>query len=146
MLDFAIKKWDKNKDELKEYFTKHKQDEYAHSYESFTKKVIEIIFNDDDYGYENGDQYDAFDLKSHFQEIDFGNYQGTLIFVFAYDTYQPSTNATFYTSVDYGSCSVCDTLQAICEYGYDETPTERQVNDYMKLALNLIQKMKCMGE
>lgn len=146
MLDFAIKKWDKNKDKLREYFENNKQEDYADSYGDFTKKVIEVIFNDDDYGYNDGDQYEVFDLKRHFQEIDFGDYQGALIFVFAYDVYQPSTGETFYTSVDYGSCSGCDTLQAIRGYDYDETPTERQVNDYMELALNLIQEMKCFGE
>ena len=145
MLDFAIKKWDKNQKALRDYFENNKQEDYALSYEDFTKKVIEIIFNDDDYGYENGDQYYAFDLKRHFQEIDFGDYQGTLIFVFAYDTYQPSTDETFYTSVDYGSCSGCDTLQAIQWNSREDTPTQKQVQAYLQLALNLIQEMKCMG-
>lgn len=141
MLEFAIKKWDKNKDKLREYFTKNKQTKYAKSYAQLTKKVIEIIFNDDDYGYNGNEQERAFDIKNYFKAIDFGHYQGTLIFVFAYDTYQPSTTETFYTSVYYGSCSGCDTLQRICRYAYD-LPTEEQVNDYMQLALHLIQNMK----
>ena len=136
MLDFAIEKWNKNKDKLKKYFKEHKQNDYAGNYEDFTKKVIDIIFNDGDY---------EFDIKNYFQKIDFGDYQGTLIFVFAYDTYQPSADETFYTTVHYGTCSGCDTLLSICSWDYEEKPSEEQVKDYMKLALNLIQEMKCFG-
>lgn len=145
MLEFAINKWDKNKDKLREYFTNNKQEEYASSYADFTKKVIDIIFNDDDYGYEENQQERSFDLAQFFKEIDFGDYQGTLIYVFAYESYQPSTSETFFTSVNYGSCSGCDTLLAINQYSTDELPTKSQVKDYMQLALNLIQNMKCFG-
>lgn len=74
-------------------------------------------------------------------EIDFGDYQGTLIYIFAQDTYQPSTNDTFYTSVEYGSCSGCDTLQAIQGYCLEELPNEKQVEGYMKLSLDILQRI-----
>lgn len=142
MLDFAIRKWEKNKDKLREYFATNKQKDFADSYAQFTKRVIEIIFNDDDYPYGDSEQRFAFDVEGKFAEIDFGQYCGTLIFVFAYDTYEPSITETFYTVVDYGSCSGCDTLQHICSYDYDLLPNNSQVNDYMQLALNIIQSMK----
>ena len=50
-----------------------------------------------------------------------------------------------YTNTYYGSCSGCDTLQAIS--GYDDgLPNEEQVKDYMQLALNLLQKCKRFEE
>lgn len=146
MLDFAIRKWEKNKDKLREYFATNKQKDFADSYAQFTQRLIEVIFNDGDYGYGNGEQRHKFDLENCFVEIDFGSYQGTLIFVFAYETFEPSARETFYTTIDYGSCSGCDTLQGICEYDYSELPDESQVNDYMQLALNIIQSMKQFSE
>lgn len=143
MIDFAIKKWNKNKEKLRQYFENNIQEEYAKSYADFTKKVIDVILNDDDYGYFNGEQEDRFSIEKFFKEVDFGDYQGTLIYIFAYDTYQPSTDETFYTSVNYGSCSGCDTLLSINEYETDTKPSEKQVDKYMQLSLHLIQEMKC---
>lgn len=148
MLEFAIKKWDKNKNKLREYFAKHKQKQYVGNYGDnhtiFTKKVIKIIFNDGDYSgssWNNETQRKEFNINKFFRKIDFCKYAGTLIFVFAYDDYDPELYSTFYTSVDYGSCSGCDTLLEINRYKTDELPTEKQVDEYMQLALNLIQNM-----
>ena len=69
-------------------------------------------------------------------EINDGDYQGTLVYVIGAGGYQPSTY--WYVKVGYGSCSGCDTLQAIREYS-DEPPTEKQVDGYMTLALHVIQ-------
>jgi hypothetical protein len=45
------------------------------------------------------------------------------------------------TDTYYGSCSGCDTLQAISSYD-DDLPNDEQVRDYMMLALHLVQKIK----
>ena len=45
--------------------------------------------------------------------INDGDYQGTLVFIIAEQGYQPS--GYYYTSVYYGSCSYCDTLQGVLE-------------------------------
>lgn len=73
--------------------------------------------------------------------IDDGDYQGTLVFVIAAKGYQPS--AYWYVMVDYGSCSGCDTLEAIRGYT-EEPPTESQVDQYMTLALHIVQKLRKM--
>ncbi|MDR1251489.1 MAG: hypothetical protein LBK62_04910 [Treponema sp.] len=80
------------------------------------------------------------------QSIDYGDYQGTLIFVWAEATYQPTTHSTFYTSVEYGSCSGCDTLQRILEIGYDEKFTESQVDDLWTLCLHMMQCTKKISQ
>jgi len=45
----------------------------------------------------------------------------------------------------YGSCSGCDTLQAIQGYS-DESPSDEQVKDYMELALHIVQGLKKMED
>ena len=136
MIKEFVNQWDKNKKELEEYFRTHKQEEY-NKYLKIVKLLIQYVLN-------KGLKDDCDEIKINpdtLTEIDFGDYQGTLIYVFAEDTYQPSTNETFYTSVAYGSCSGCDTLQDIQEYGLEEFPNEEQVEDYMKLSLDILQKI-----
>lgn len=138
-----IKAWEENKGQLENYFRTHEQKEYCESYKDILSKVIEFVLNpylekidkpklnnisDDDYG--------------SIKIVDFGDYQGTLILTFSEDEYQPSVTETYYTSVCYGSCSGCDTLQGIYQYEDDELPNESQIKDYMTLSLHLIQNMK----
>ena len=136
MIKEFVNQWDKNKKVLEEYFRTHKQEEY-NEYLKIVKLLIQYILNKG-----LNDDWDEIKINPDtLTEIDFGDYQGTLIYVFAEDTYQPSTNETFYTSVAYGSCSGCDTLQAIQEYGLEELPNEEQVEDYMKLSLDILQSI-----
>ena len=86
---------------------------------------------------------DKLDTKK-IEEIDFGDYQGTYIYVFPVKTYQPTLEETFYTSVSYGSCSGCDTIQSIHNYNDDDIPNERQLDEYIELCLHLIQNIKRM--
>lgn len=83
----------------------------------------------------------GFDLNS-MTVIDDGDYQGTQIFIMPLDTYQPSVEKYVYTNTYYGSCSGCDTLQAIQSWDESEKPNEEQIKDYMELALHLLQKCK----
>ena len=136
MIKEFVNQWDKNKKELEEYFRTHKQEEYD-EYSKIVKLLIQYVLNKG-----LNDDWDEIKINPDtLTEIDFGDYQGTLIYVFAEDTYQPSTNETFYTSVAYGSCSGCDTLQAIQGYDLEELPNEEQVEDYMKLSLDILQKI-----
>jgi hypothetical protein len=74
--------------------------------------------------------------------IDDGDYQGTLLFIIASDEYQP--NVYWYVPVSYGSCSCCDTLQAIYMDGDSDSEgsTPEQVKDLMTLALHIVQGLK----
>ena len=87
---------------------------------------------------------DGFDINN-ITVIDDGDYQGTRIFIIPRNTYQPSVEDYVYTNTYYGSCSGCDTLQAIL-WRYDETPNENQIIDLMELALHLLQKCKRLKE
>lgn len=137
MEKYFIQAWDKNKHNLENYFRTHNQEEYS-DYKTILQKILELVIHDhNDIGF----KYESDNIKT----IDYGDYQGTLLFIFCEDAYQPDENQTYYTVVDYGSCSGCDTLQRISHYD-DEMPTEEQVKDYMNLALHMIQHIKCFGE
>ena len=71
-------------------------------------------------------------------EIDDGNYQGTLVYVIGETGYQPSEYVT--ARVSYGSCSACDTFESIRNYT-DDAPSQKQVNNYMTLALHMVESM-----
>ena len=121
------------KDLLAATFAKHPDD-----YREMVRNVISVITDEKEYGSYNPD-------PERIHEIDDGDYQGTLVYVIGAKGYQPSKY--WYVKVEYGSCSGCDTLQAIRDsgYGYD-TPNAEQVKDYMTLALHIVQRLKKMGD
>lgn len=132
MVQEFVDKWEKNKHVLRASFYQHPGD-----YDTIVKLVVEIIINGGSDGYES---YDT----SKMTVIDDGNYQGTRIFIIPEKTYQPCVSDYIMTYEYYGSCSGCDTLQSI--RGYEDEVTEQQTNDYMTLALHLLQRMKMLGE
>jgi hypothetical protein len=129
----VLEAWDKNNNLLKDYFKATEQNKY-NSYLKLLKKTIEIIF-EGKYNYPNYEKI---------TEIDYGDWQGTLVFILANKEYQPALKDHWYTAVGYGSCSGCDTLLAIAGYDDDKLPNEKQVEDYWTLCLHMMQKMKRM--
>lgn len=133
MLKIILEKWDKNKDKLREVFQTQKGFNDC-NYKDIVKKTFEIIYND-------GEDYssDKLDIEN-LTQIDNGDYQGTLLYLIPFDTYQPSECEYLMTYVGYGSCSGCDTLQHIQCYGdYGDYLTTRQVDDFMQLAKDILQ-------
>lgn len=132
MIDFFVKQWDKNHKKLREFFKNNTIEKYD-EYKKLIKLVLELIINKDNNVY--GETINIDELK----EIDYGDYQGSLIYVFPANVYQPIARDTFYTTVDYGSCSVCDTLLSIIDYHPEKKPNDNQIKDLMQLCLNLVQ-------
>jgi hypothetical protein len=143
MVDKFTKKWYENKDKLQHYFETNTINNYD-SYEQLVKTVLKYIINNGVENYYELD-YEAVQIDK-LVSIDYGDYQGTLIFIFPECTYQPSISETYYTFVDYGSCSGCDTLKGILTCFDDELPTKGMVNDLMTLSLHLIQNIHCFKE
>lgn len=106
--------------------------DHPENYEQLVTWVIETIADPD--------EYEDIDPK-RIHVIDDGDYQGTLLFVIGANNYQPYVY--WYVMVDYGSCSGCDTLEGIRSDG--DPPNERQVKDYMTLALHVVQGLKQIG-
>lgn len=130
MIQTFVERWDRRKDEVRTELAAKHPSEYA----DVVRAVVKALRSDDD--------YDA-DIPSpeRIHLIDDGDYQGTLVFVIGSEGYQPSTY--WFVKVAYGSCSGCDTLEAIRGYQHD-TPTAAQVDDYMTLALHVVQGLKAM--
>ena len=138
MIKEFVESWERTKNELRKYIETHEQSAYS-TYEELVRLLIKFVLDD-------VDDYDDI----HFHTINDGDYQGTLIFIIPLNTYQPEVGDYIYTSVEYGSCSVCDTLKRIqlgnyfsdentdeCELGL---PKNQQVDDYMTLLLHLLQR------
>lgn len=119
-----IKQWEANKNKLKKYFKNNKQYEY-NSYEEIIRLILRLCLTGYDWNY-------------HIQSLkDDDNGHGYTLFIAS--TKNGLIKAITHNS--YGTCSGCDTLLKISEYktGY---PTKEQVNEYMTLALHLVQRMK----
>lgn len=130
MIQEFVDKFMSKKGQLEQIFKeKHPED-----YKALVSAVISIVGGDGEYELPD---------KNRIHQIDDGDYQGTLIFLIAAGGYKPCDY--WYVKVGYGSCSGCDTLQGISGYS-DDPPTDEQVNDYMTLALHVVQGLKKMGD
>lgn len=129
MIKKFVERFDAKRAELRTSF-KAKGPE---SYGDLVRRTVEAITDKDEYGEPDVERI---------TQIDHGDYQGTLLFVIAACGYQPSK--FWYVKVDYGSCSSCDTLQGIMGYGNDVT--NRQADEYLTLALHIVQRIKEMED
>ena len=124
MIEEFVKNWEAKKDLLRD---KYSQEE-PRSYNDIVKDVVELV-SDDECG----------KIRLNHEKItiiDDGDYQGTLLYIIPQACYQPSVYYSVF--VDYGSCSGCDTFEDICS-GSDK---EQRVNDFMQLALHIVQDLK----
>ena len=136
MINEFVEAFHKGQDELKATFSKH-----PNEYKDVVKAVVTVIAKNID----SPDRYQIPDPE-RIHEINDGEYQGNLLYLIAADSYQPSVY--WYVMVYYGSCSACDTLENIrSDYtDYDErvTVSEKQLKDYMMLALHIVQGIKLL--
>lgn len=130
MLKYCLRKWDENKKKLEEELLKD-PDLNVCDYKHIVEKVVEIILNTNEEYLWNSEGI---------TEIDDGDYQGTLLFLIPRKTYQPSEYEYLMTYVGYGSCSGCDTLQAIQDYGETQI-SEDQLKGFMVLCKDIITNM-----
>lgn len=127
MILHYVKQWDERKHLLEQWLTKNEPNSYENIYEMLFHLVITRS--------ERGElEWDW----NRFVKIDDGEYQGNQIFILCSNVYQPELTDYIFTSVAYGSCSGCDTFQAIQE---SEDKAER-VKGYMTLALHMVQETK----
>lgn len=102
------------------------------SYEALVTRLVQVLAA--------GDKYRDPD-PARITVIDHGDYQGTLLFVIAAGGYQPDQFWTI--KVSYGSCSGCDTFQAI--RGWSDEISEQEARDYWTLMLHMVQQMREVG-
>ena len=139
MIKYCIEKWDKNKDILRSALGNNKLLNHVLNknddpleyleYKDLVKLTVMFILNDEN-------EWDV----NKITEIDDGDYQGTLLYLIPEDTYQPNSSEYLMTFVEYGSCSGCDTLQAI-QCFLDIKDRDESINDLMNLCKDLICNM-----
>lgn len=107
---------------------------HPEDYTDLVKRVIRVCSTTSEWDFQAPD-------VNRLTVIDHGDYQGTLLYVVGAGGYQPSTYWTILVS--YGSCSGCDTFEAIKNYTYDgPPPTPQQIGEYWTLMLHMVQNMK----
>lgn len=140
MLKYCLDKWDQNKDLLERRLTTDTKWNTC-EYIDLVKLVVDCILND---GLRKSSPYEPYEGSSwdseHITVIDDGEYQGTLLFMIPRFRYQPAEYDYLLTYVGYGSCSGCDILQAIQNWG-SESLTETQVKDFMTLCKDILTNM-----
>lgn len=131
MIQTFVDRWMANREKVRAILAAKHPEEYK----ELVWHVVEAM-TEDEYG-------DAAPDPERIHEIDDGDYQGTLVFVVGAKGYQPSDY--WYVKVSYGSCSGCDTLEAIRRYE-DTPPSAEQVDEYLTLCLHIVQGLKKMGD
>ena len=126
MLKYCLECWDKHKGSL-ENELRSRTDLNTCEYIDLVRMVVKNVFVEDV-------EWDA----SEISVVDNGDYQGTLLFLIPAYTYHPTESEYLMTFVGYGSCSGCDTLQAIQECWSDDPLTEQQVKDFMALCKDIV--------
>jgi len=135
MIKYCKEKWNANKEKLEAVL---RNDTHLNDcdYMYLLKLTVENILNT---GIDTFTERDRLSVEN-ITEVDNGDYQGTLLFLIPYDCYQPNEMEYLMTFIDYGSCSGCDTLMGIQDYG-EKPPTEDQVKEYMMLCKDMIMNM-----
>lgn len=129
MIDKFVKLWEKNKENLREKLSESHPD----NYEEIFKLLIKHVLNPQD------DLFLPSPEKIYVNH--YGTYQGVSLFIVTNDQDYP--DYFWVCKVFYGSCGGCDTYQHIRDYDSDDgIPTNQQVEDYMTLALHMIQETK----
>ncbi len=128
MILHYVKQWEERKHILEQWLNENE----PNSYESIYEMLFNLVVTKP-----NDDEYSEWDW-GRFVKIDDGTFQGNEIYILCSNEYQPSLTDYIFTSVAYGSCSVCDTFQSIEML---EDKAER-VKQYMTLALHMVQETK----
>ena len=124
MIKYCLDRWNKNQQTLRDQLEKDTSLNFC-DYKYLVELVTRYILG-----------WDAENITV----VDDGDYQGTQLFLIPEDTYQPFEYQYLMTYVGYGSCSGCDTLQAIQDYG-EKPLTPEQVTDFMSLCKDLVTNM-----
>lgn len=106
-----------------------KDGKYSDSYEDIVRNLAKLILED---------RYD----DKRFTVIDWGDYQGTMIYVFADTSYQPDEDNTYIVSNYYGSCSGCDQLLGITEYSSGPIDNDTKINDLLSLIHDIFDRIR----
>ena len=128
MIKICKERWALKEKDLREKFSSMTAKEITDlEYSTLVAITMDIVLNCDEL---------KLDIEN-IHEIDDGNYQGTLLYLIPFKTYQPLEDEYLMTNVSYGSCSGCDTLLGITGYCVKNV-TEEMINQLVALCKDLI--------
>ena len=134
MMKIMKDKWARNEKYLKQVF-ETRTDLNTINWNDLVKLTFEYIYNID---YDDTDDYESLNLNN-ITIIDNGDYQGTLLYIIPFNTYQPAEYDYLMTYVGYGSCSGCDALLNARDYSEEDCKlTEQQIKDFLKLTKDIV--------
>lgn len=142
MIQDFVDAWLERKDIYEDWIKSLNQEErrWSLSYSDLVKKLIEVVINPYLIDSTELDYFEGYDIDK-MTIIDDGEYQGTLIFIIPEDTYQPDVSDYIYTTINYGSCTVCDALE--CALSQEKEDCIKQL---MTISLHLIEGFKYLYE
>lgn len=106
---------------------------YSNSYEDIVINLAKLLLED-------------LYSEERFTVIDWGNYQGTCIYLFAENCYQPNEDETYIVSNYYGSCSGCDQLLGIVGYADGPITDENTINDLLSLVRDIYERIRPLSD
>ena len=122
--------WEAHKAEVREDLENIiKNNHCISSYKQILDSIIKRVLN------QNTEENTKFN-EEKVTEIDDGDWQGTIIWAIPAATYQPGPYEYIFAYQYYGSCSVCDALQA----------ADDDIDMLMEIALNIFESMKFLWE
>ncbi len=128
MNNFCVNKWDANKDYLWDTLMKMDTLDFSLGYGGLMNLVVKCILNR---GQNEIERY-----CEETVEINLGDgYEGDLLFVILPETDWRGVGDVLVSSIGYGSCALCDTLEGIWD---SEGNKEQKVNDLMYLCKDLL--------
>lgn len=133
MIKYSLRKWDAGRDTLRRIISQtEKAERYYWNYIDIVKMVCRTILNVN--MIEGDPEIDVDKITM----IDNGDYQGTLLFMLPFCTYQPSESDYLMTFVNYGSCSGCDTLQKIQSDDKYAMSDQDMTDSYLTLCRDIV--------
>lgn len=128
MIQRFVDAWEKNKPLIRRMFA----DKHPEDYDDVVLTVLTGLRHESPSRLEYPDPAATLVIEG-------ASYQGTNTYVLVDSRLgEPQ----WYVRVDYGSCGHCDTLCSIKERDWGDRPTDDQVNEYMTLALHIVQRIK----
>ena len=133
-MEWIVQQYNKNKKHLKEYFKKHKQEEYS-DYNNLIKILVKEIIN--------RDAPECLKLCEKIKSIKHGRTEGHIIYLLHRESKNPCILDYYMFDIQYNTDPLFDSLLKI-QKGSKEYPTDDRINKYLSLCLEIIKSIRSL--
>lgn len=130
MIDKFVRVFMDHKDDLEQEIQITQEEGLTYSYGQLVTRLVNLLH--DNANWDDGPWPDP----ERITIIGDGDWAGARVYIIGQTGYQPRTYWAL--SVEYGSCSLCDTIQSI----WDTPDKDLRTKDYVQLMLHMIQNIK----